>query len=249
LIKSNLAGGHLGKGNDVDFDPIHLGARLRHLRNDGAEHFVTLLVGAGFSKSAGIPLAGEIAKELATEAEEFHLFATGTRPEDMSEYAWRMRNLRSSEERSRRIKQSIDRARHPITKKLRINWAHLLLATLVADRYINRILTTNFDPLIIEALALVGEEIRTYDLNLTGRYDPGILDPGTVIYLHGQSHSLLMANSPEETGRVKKLYPDVIAEAINDSFVVVVGYSGECDPVLESLKDIRTFPRGLWWSH
>ena len=50
------------------FDPVELGEFIRHLaEKEGRRNFVTFLVGAGFSKSAGIPLAGEIVKDLRAE--------------------------------------------------------------------------------------------------------------------------------------------------------------------------------------
>jgi hypothetical protein len=114
---------------------------------------------------------------------------------------------------------------------------------------VNRILTTNFDPVIVDALAITGQPIRTFDLNTTGRFQPGTLDPGSVIYLHGQVHSLFLANAPGETAQVSGLYPGVLQEAVHDSFLIVVGYSGECDPVLGALTQLLSFPLGLYWSH
>ncbi len=160
-----------------------------------------------------------------------------------------MGKLGSKTERAKHVKKFVDRARDEKTGRLHVNWAHLLLAAMVEKGYINRILTTNFDPLIVEALALSGQPIQTYDLNTTGKYYPGTLDPASVIYLHGQMHSLFLANSQEEVNRLKVHYPDVLREAVQNSFLIVVGYSGDCDPVLDCLRALRSFPRGLWWSH
>ncbi|MCE3005102.1 MAG: hypothetical protein LW860_20755, partial [Xanthomonadaceae bacterium] len=48
------------------FSPKILGETIRHGRDTEQKHepFVTLLIGAGFSKSAGIPLANEIVEQL-----------------------------------------------------------------------------------------------------------------------------------------------------------------------------------------
>lgn len=158
-----------------------------------------------------------------------------------------MGKLGSPRERAERIKEYVDRARDS-EGRLKINWSHLLLATLVENGYVNRILTTNFDPLIVEALAVMGQPIRTYDLNTTGNYNPGSLDKASIIYLHGQMHSLFLANSGDELEKLQKLYPSVLQEAVQDSLLIVVGYSGGCDPVLDALADLTNFPRGLWWS-
>ena len=188
-------------------------------------------------------------KELRDEA-KFNPFLrdVGNPPKGISEYAFLMGKLGSPKERAKRIKKYVDRAKDK-EGRIQINWTHLLLAALVEKGYINRILTTNFDPLIVDALAIMGQPIRTFDLNTTGKYFPGTLDPATIVYLHGQMHSLFLANTPDEMDRVQNLYPSVLQEAVQDSLLIVVGYSGDCDPVLKSLIGLPNFPCGLWWSH
>jgi tetratricopeptide (TPR) repeat protein len=159
-----------------------------------------------------------------------------------------MEKLGSPSARAARIKRYIDGARDD-QGRLKINWAHLLLAAMVENNYVRRILTTNFDPLIVEALALTGQPIRTYDLSTSGNYVQDILDSASVIYLHGQMHSMLLANSADEMAKVRTLYPAVLQEAVRGAMLVVVGYSGECDPVLDALTALPNIPGGVWWSH
>jgi hypothetical protein len=231
------------------FDPVKLGKKLRLKKDKEKKPLVTILLGAGCSKSAGIPLAGEIAWELREEAKNDPLLDDiGSPPLGVSEYAFLMGKLGSPKERADHIKKYVDRAKDE-NGRILINWTHLLLATMVEYGYVYRILTTNFDPLIVDALAIMGQPIRTFDLNTTGSYFPGTLDPASIIYLHGQMHSLFLANSKDEIDRVRKYYPPVLQEAVQDSYLIVLGYSGDCDPVLESLKDLPKFPCGLWWSH
>ena len=232
------------------FDPVQLGEYIAYLhQKEGRKNFVTFLIGAGCSKSAGIPLAGEIVRELREEAKAHPLLRNaGSPPATCSEYAFLMEKLGSPKERAQRIKKYVDQARDE-NGRLKINWSHLLLAAMVEKGCVNRILTTNFDPLIVEALALTGQPIRTYDLNTSGKYHPGTLDDAAIIYLHGQMHSLFLANAPGEMDRLRVLYPSVLQEAVQDSLLIVVGYSGDCDPVLDSLVNLPNFPRGLWWSH
>jgi tetratricopeptide (TPR) repeat protein len=231
------------------FDPVKLGKKLRLKKDKENKPLVTILLGAGCSKSAGIPLAGEITRELREEAKKDPLLeGIGSPPQGVSEYAFLMGKLGSSKERADHIKEYVDRARDR-KGRIQINWTHLLLATMVEHGYVYRILTTNFDPLIVDALAIMGQPIRTFDLNTTGNYFPGTLDTASIIYLHGQMHNLFLANSEDEINRVRKHYPPVLQEAVQDSFLIVLGYSGDCDPVLDSLRDLPKFPRGLWWSH
>jgi cytochrome c-type biogenesis protein CcmH/NrfG len=229
------------------FDPVKLGKKLRIKRNAGNKHFVTILLGAGCSKSAGIPLAGEIVQEIRAEDDPL-LEGIGAPPQGVSEYAFLMSKLGTPKERAEHIKEYVDRAKDK-QGRVRINWTHLLLATMVEHEYIYHILTTNFDPLIVDALAIMGQPIRTFDLNTTGNYYPGTLDTASIIYLHGQVHSLFLANTKDEMQKIGKLYQPVLQEAIQDSYLIVLGYSGDCDPVLDLLKDLPKFPRGLWWSN
>jgi hypothetical protein len=48
--------------------------------------------------------------------------------------------------------------------KASINWAHMAIAQLVKEGYVKRILTTNFDPLVVKACATVGVFPAVYDL-------------------------------------------------------------------------------------
>ena len=189
---------------------------------------VTLLVGAGFSASAGIPTAGQIVNEILRKHEL--LENAGGPPPGQSEYAFLMSML-PPDERSKIIRLAIKKAEDPATKHLRINWAHLLLATLVEAGYVNQILTTNFDPLVVEALAVTGQPVRAFDLTASVGFQSGALESSSVIYLHGQAHGLWLTNSPEEMSHVEPHLNSVFQDALRDSILIVVGYSGECDPV------------------
>ncbi len=231
------------------FTPEALGELIRtSCKNSTTPPRVTFLFGAGCSRSVDIPVASEIVRELRAKTSNPFLRDIGLPPEGRSEYAFLMEAL-TPKARADYVKGCVRKAEDSTTKRLRINWCHLLLAALVEHGCIHRILTTNFDPLIVEALAATGQPIRTYDLSLTGKYNADILDSGTVIYLHGQMHSLLLANTDDEMALLENLYPAVLQEAARDSFFIVVGYSGECDPVLNALARLPNLPQGLWWSH
>jgi hypothetical protein len=123
----------------TEFDPVRLGERIRQERDDNKnprQHFVTVLLGAGCSKSAGIPLAGEIVKELREEEKTNPLLRdAGSPPEGVSEYAFLMDKLGSPRERAKRVKKYVDRARDD-KGRIKINWSHLLLAAMVEKGYI-----------------------------------------------------------------------------------------------------------------
>ena len=118
-------------------NPVQLGEYIAYLhQQEGRKHFVTFLIGAGCSKSAGIPLAGEIVQELREEAKVHPLLRdAGPPPSSCSEYAFLMEKLGSPKERAQRVKKYVDRARDG-NGRLKINWSHLLLAVMVEKGYV-----------------------------------------------------------------------------------------------------------------
>jgi len=202
-------------------------------REAGPRHAgVSFLLGSGFSRSAGIPLASEIVRDFL----QTHpmLKNKPTPGPNENAYAYYMRQL-PAVERAKIIHQCIDKSLDPQSKRTRINWAHLLLASMVDAGYVRHILTTNFDPLCIDALALMGQPVRVFDLMASDFFLGGALEGGSIVYLHGQSSGALLASSNGELQRVRRHLSGVFLEALRESMLVVVGYSGECDPVLEEL--------------
>ncbi len=229
--------------------PEHIAKHIAYACRNGETgntRKVSFLIGAGFSRSAGIPTAGEI---VASTLRAHPLIEGLERcPDGQSEYAFLMSNL-PPVERTKIIRAAIDKATDPKTKRLKINWAHLLLAALVNANYINQILTTNFDPLMVDALAVTGQPVRTFDLTAAAGFQPGLIDSSAVIYLHGQAHGLWLSNTEPEMERVRSHLPSVFCDALLGSTLIVVGYSGEHDPVLDSLAKIPQFPGRLYWVH
>jgi NAD-dependent SIR2 family protein deacetylase len=220
--------------------PLEIAGWIKHHCGDDPSkrrHGVTFLVGAGFSASTGIPTAGQMIKD--TLRNHPLLKNSGPPPPNQSEYAYLMAKLPPAE-RIQIIRAAIKKAEDPDTKHLRINWAHLLLATLVDAGYVNQILTTNFDPLIVEALAVTGQPVRAFDLTASAGFQAGALEASSVVYLHGQAHGLWLTNAPAEMARVEQHLNSVFQDALRDSILIVVGYSGECDPVFNEL--IHRFP-------
>jgi Tfp pilus assembly protein PilF/NAD-dependent SIR2 family protein deacetylase len=213
----------------------------------GRKPGVTFLIGAGFSASTGIPTAGQMTGDILKKHPL--LKNAGAAPPGQSEYAHLMSKLPPSE-RIRIIRDAIRKAEDPATKRLRINWAHLLLATLADAGYINQILTTNFDPLIVDALATTGQPVRAFDLTASVGFQAGALESSSIVYLHGQAHGLWLTNAPDEMSRVTQHLNAVFQDALRDSILVVVGYSGECDPVFgELISRFPQFRHRLYWVH
>src|SRR5690242_7485016 len=98
---------------------------------------VSVLLGAGASVTGDIPLASGITS-LAIQKFPYLSAKLGKKPT----YAECMGELAPGS------RQSLVRE---ICVKAKVNWGHIALAQLVANRFVNRVLTTNFDPLVVRA--------------------------------------------------------------------------------------------------
>lgn len=192
------------------------------------------LIGAGCSLSAGIPLAGHFIAEIAER-----LPNAFKRASDQKNYNSVMSQLTTS--------QRTDLLNHYI-EKARINWAHLALAQMFHRQHIDRILTVNFDPLIMRACALVGDFPAIYDLATASNFNENRIAPRSVFYLNGQHTGFTTLNAADELEQHRTRLRQIVDNTGSRRIWVVVGYSGLADPLLDILaeKGMR-FDSGLYW--
>ena len=191
-----------------------------------------LLIGAGCSVSAGIPTATgfiEIIKDRYKLAYQRAPAKT---------YAKYMGELLLSERRDL-IAQYVDKAQ--------INWAHLCIALLMQAGYVDRVLTTNFDLLVARACALLGVFPATYDFAASQILKKADIPDQAVFYLHGQRTGFVLMNTEEDMKKHSELLGPVFEDAGSGRVWIVVGYSGESDPVFNHLASIPRFDNGLFW--
>ncbi len=211
-------------------DISSIAENLRHAKKRGRGG--TLLIGAGCSESAGIPLASkfvEIIKKKYPNA--YRRAVEKTYPECMGAL--------SEAERRSLISEYIDKAK--------INWAHIAIAQLMKEGYVERVLTTNFDPLISRACALVGLYPAIYDLASSLEFHPHLVYDKAIFHLHGQRTGFVILNTKEQCNKLAKRLKPVIEDSLNGHPCIVVGYSGDNDPVVDKLAKIRTYDGGLAW--
>ena len=67
--------------------------------------------------------------------------------------------------------------------KAKINWAHIALAQLIDGGYVDRVLTTNFDPLISRACALVNSFPAVYDFAASHIFNPDQVSEKAIFHL------------------------------------------------------------------
>ena len=193
------------------------------------------LVGAGCSKSAGIPLANELINEIKERHREFYDSSVSKSYNDL------MGKL-NVEDRDRLIINHIDKAR--------INWAYLALAKLFLNNHTKRILTVNFDPLILRACSMLGCFPAVYDLAVSKTFNAKRIVAKSVFYLNGQHTGFVMLNGADELNEHKKTLEEIVRNTGGKIIWVVIGYSGEADPLSEVLNEMAKtsgFDQGLYW--
>ncbi|PXX77026.1 TPR end-of-group domain-containing protein [Rivihabitans pingtungensis] len=205
-----------------------------------SEGRATVLIGAGCSFSGGIPLAGgiidDIRKTFPQAWQRARQKAGATSKPSYNQY---MHELNPDQRRSL-FKGYIDDSK--------INWAHIGLAQLLKHKRLDRVLTTNFDQLITRACALVNVFPAVYDLTAfhPTQMRMAELPDLAVFHLHGQRNGFSLLNDPDELAQHAQQLKPIFDHARERRLWIVVGYSGEADPLLELIQ-ADCHQCGLYW--
>lgn len=213
----------------------HLQRKLDHVLaalKDKPPKGCTLLIGAGCSVKAGIPLAKDFVEIIKEKYPLKYAAAKDkTYPQCMAELA--------PGQRRGLISKYVNDAK--------INWAHICIASLIRHNFVTRVLTVNFDPLVIKSCALLGVFPAVYDFSASQFFKQADIPDQAVFYLHGQLTGFRWKNTQAEVEEQSKLLGPVLEEAGQKRVWIVVGYSGECDPVFDKLVDASPFDDELYW--
>lgn len=199
---------------------------------------VNLLIGAGCSVSAGIPLARGFIETIKTENPPAYARAKQACGNREPGYPDCMGQLLPQQQR--------DLVRDAIEKST-LNWAHLGIAQLIKCGVVDRVLTTNFDPLVARACALVGEFPGIYDFAASQTFRAGFVADKAIFHLHGQSTGFIHLHNKKQCDNLAKQLPELFRDCNRDRLWIVAGYSGDNDPVLKVLGKLREFSAGLYW--
>ena len=203
------------------------------IRAKDTEKGAMLLIGAGCSATAGIPLASEVVKIIEERfPREFERAGPAKNYPDV------MYHLSPGERRGLISEQ---------VKDAKINWAHICMAQLLKSGYVSRILTTNFDPLIMRACSLLQFHPAVYDFGRLVEYKADHIPSKAVFYLHGQHTGFVLRNTDAECAPHAASLRPVIDDARCGRPIIVVGYSGDNDHILSALKDVEAFDDRLYW--
>ncbi|WP_438357974.1 hypothetical protein [Bacillus wiedmannii] len=193
---------------------------------------VNLLIGAGCSVTAGIPAAQGMVNLIKSEfPREFERAKVKNYPNCMSKL--------TPSERKNLISNIIENAK--------INWTHVAIAQLLKSGYINRILTPNFDNLIQRSCSLVGEFPAIYDLATSSVFRPDLLFDKSVIHLHGQHTGFILCNTEKEVESQSNNLKPIFEQLDQKSLWIIIGYSGENDPIFKLLAKKELFEHRLFW--
>jgi tetratricopeptide (TPR) repeat protein len=207
---------------------------------NGAPKGVALLTGAGCSLTAGMPLAST----LVTEIHERHPHIMDRfRREggDPNNYGACMGQLSLKERRA---------LLSPYLDNVGINWAHIAIAALMQKGLVKRVMTFNFDSVLAKACGLLGVYPATYDFGVSPSSDTGFLSEPCIIHLHGQGYGPVMKNADRETAKHANKLGALISNTLSSYPLIVVGYSGEADPVYSVIsRRYRGEHRFYWLGH
>jgi hypothetical protein len=192
----------------------------------------SLLIGAGCSVKAGIPTADGFVRAIKDEYPRKYAHAAE------KTYACCMGELLVSE-RNHLVREYL--------KKAKINWAHIGIAALMQHGYVSRVLTTNFDSLIVQACALLGVFPAVYDCAAAEITKPRDIPDKAVFHLHGQGTGFVLLHTREEMAEQSKRLGRLFQDAGSGHGWIVVGYSGKSDPVFDLLAEAPKFDAGLFW--
>jgi tetratricopeptide (TPR) repeat protein/NAD-dependent SIR2 family protein deacetylase len=195
-----------------------------------------IVTGAGCSHSAGIPLAGDLVHEAATlYRDECERLIGRYRLDD---YGAVMGCLTLNER-----KQLLGR----YLAGSKVNAAHLAIAALMKEGYVDQVLTFNFDRVLAQACVLLGFNPFVYDLGMAPSADTDSIMPGSILHLHGQGFGCVCSRSEEEARAHADSLRHVIHNMLWSGPAMFVGYSGQRDAVFPVMKrEFKGHDRLFW---
>ncbi len=122
-------------------------------------------------------------------------------------------------------------------RKSKVSWAHLCIALLMKEGFLNRVYTTCPDPLLERACTLVGEFPTVYDCTVGAITKPELIPPKSIIHLKGQT-----------LGAKPGSLEGVLSSAGRSGPWLVLGYNPDSkDPVYEQVAWLDNISKGLLW--
>src|ERR1041385_6214498 len=234
------------------------------------EHRPVVLLGAGASFSAGVPLAGRMVTEIAKWA--YARKNRNTTPDRiqlrrsewegfLQDQPWYIKSAELSDLYPFAVRDLLvpSEFRRQFFKKIitdaKPTEGHRALARLCKRHLVSHFLTTNFDSLIENSLEAEVPHIR--EVTRITPLDYEAFSPNRkaqVIYLHGTVENYSDKNLPSETLTLDRKLLQRIHSLVEYSPIVVVGYRGSEQSIMEGLfeKGLEVsgrYRRGIYWCY
>lgn len=256
----------MNEGEETEEDGINtksIDELVRTIDKSSNEAFA-FLIGAGVSRPepAQIPTAGELINQFKREVYEDKFYLSGDEPneEDVSEWAkeyesnnksenqhsygfWFSKSYPKPGSRRERIRDIVQGREPP--------FGQIILAKMMNEGVISHTFTPNFDDLLFKALynlsetrpLFVDHEAKAPRFNMSG-------DREAIIKLHGD-YLHYTQNTTEETTKLKENVRDRFEQSLTEYGLVVVGYGGNDNSIMNMLEDIygrnSESEHGLFW--
>ncbi len=211
----------------------------QYLLSHGQGVKATFWLGAGASRSAGIPDAETLANQILDKFVYLPRDSWSEKSE-VTKFA-HFFSILSPVSRRMFLHEILSKVNNP-------NAAHLLLARMIREGWANATLTSNFDNLLPRAMRLVGLlNPWIVDVQRQGETVSDFLTTGSVVYLNGAEDNHRTFPAYADVKRVEGSIRQAIFRAAQDSVVIVLGYSGFKDPLIDILAEVPHFAHGLFW--
>lgn len=202
------------------------------------EKTYVFFTGAGCSISAGVPSATGLIEEIRSK---YPIQVKNIdHVKDQYNYGKYMSVL-DKDERRRLLKP------HILDNK-NINWAHIALACLMQNGYVERVLTFNFDSILSRACNLLGLHPSIYDFATANPHLYHLINDPSIVHLHGQGTGFVQLNTKEETQKHTEHLGEFIAATLNSNPSLFIGYSGNADEFFPLLKEKYSEQHRLIWT-
>ena len=241
-------------------------------------HRLAWLLGAGASASAGVPTGSDMIADFKTRlyCADSHL----TRQEvDVADPIWQ-RRITSHFDSARGFPPAGDPGEYAASfevaypdardrrsyietavRRATPSFAHRVLAALISSGLARCLFTTNFDPLIEKAAAVADDllppdrqaHLTVSALDSAERAQRCVRDAAwpLLVKLHGDYQSDHLKNTDHELRLQDERLRRVLIQALTQFGLLVVGYSGRDDSIMDALDEAVTrtgaLPSGLWW--
>lgn len=196
---------------------------------------VSVIMGAGASRSAGIPTAPILVKKVN---DDFSHCLGDLLEDERRDYGRVMGALAPGDRKS---------LIQPLLDESQVNWGHIALACITRAINVKRILTFNFDLILEKAASLVGIHLPVYDFGVAPTRELSGLAAPAIFHLHGQSYGLRLMNSEAETIAHKEVLRPLIADSLRNHLTIVIGYSGEADAAFKVMEEEFNSHQNLIW--